>query len=62
LAGYSNTLLEFKLIDSIEIPFRNSVFIRRLRPVPDGLDFWELHGGGVTGSDATAPGLAQGTF
>jgi hypothetical protein len=36
--------------------------ISRLRPVQDGLDFWGLHGGGVTGSDAPAPGLAQAMF
>jgi hypothetical protein len=36
--------------------------ISRLRPVQDGLDFWGLHGGGVIGSGAPAPSLAQGMF
>jgi hypothetical protein len=36
--------------------------ISRLRPIQDGLDFWGLHGGAVTGSDAPAAGTAQIMF
>jgi hypothetical protein len=36
--------------------------ISRLRLVQDGLDFWGVHGGAVTGSRAPAPGLAQTMF
>jgi hypothetical protein len=36
--------------------------ISRLRPIQDGLDFWGVHGGAVTGSGALAPGLAQTMF
>jgi hypothetical protein len=30
--------------------------ISRFRPIPDGLDFWGMHGGAVTGYGAPAPG------
>jgi hypothetical protein len=36
--------------------------ISRLRQIRDGLDFWGVHGGAVTGSGAPAPGLAQTMF
>jgi hypothetical protein len=36
--------------------------ISRLRPIQDGLDFWGLHGGAVTGSGSPAPDLAQAMF
>jgi hypothetical protein len=29
--------------------------ISRLRPIQDGLDFWGMHGGAVTGSGAPRP-------
>jgi hypothetical protein len=36
--------------------------ISRLRPIQDGLDFWGVHGGAVTGSGVPAPGMAQRMF